>query len=276
MGNTTAQTQGHLCTHTVAEVDAAKQPGHWLLASLGKRVLRPGGLELTRILISRLRPTRADDIVEFAPGLGVTARMTLACGPASYTGIERETAVAAKLQQQLGAAGVRIVNASADHTGLEDECASLVYGEAMLSMQTPEQKRRILAEAFRILKPGGRYGIHELALLPDSIDIAVRKTIEREMSMNIHVGVRPATFSEWRELMEETGFKVTWQTTVPMHLLEPKRVLADEGLGGVLRIAFNLLRRPKARQRVLSMRRMFRRYTSNLTAVAMVCEKPAQ
>lgn len=73
MGNTTAQTQGHLCTHTVAEVDAAKQPGHWLLASLGKRVLRPGGLELTRILISRLRPTRADDIVEFAPGLGVTA-----------------------------------------------------------------------------------------------------------------------------------------------------------------------------------------------------------
>ncbi len=275
MGNTTAQIQGHLCTHTAAEVDAAKQPGHWLLASLGKRVLRPGGQELTRMLISRLRPSSADDIVEFAPGLGVTARMTLAYGPASYTGVERESAVASKLQEQLGAAGVRIVNASADHTGLEDACASLVYGEAMLSMQTPEQKRRILAEAFRILKPGGRYGIHELALLPDSIDIAVRKSIEREMSMNIHVGVRPPP---------SANGKNSWKRPLQSHMEDEStdasaRAEASTGrrrLGGILRIAFNLLRRPKARQRVLSMRRMFRRYASNLTAVAMVCEKPAQ
>ena len=29
-------------------ISTDKLPGHWVLASAGKRVLRPGGLELTR------------------------------------------------------------------------------------------------------------------------------------------------------------------------------------------------------------------------------------
>ena len=43
--------------------------GHWVLAKLGKRVLRPGGLELTRWMVSQLAIQPTDDIVEFAPGL---------------------------------------------------------------------------------------------------------------------------------------------------------------------------------------------------------------
>ena len=55
------------------EPPAEKMPGHWLLAKMGKRVLRPGGLELTRRLLSELAVTAVDDVVEFAPGLGITA-----------------------------------------------------------------------------------------------------------------------------------------------------------------------------------------------------------
>lgn len=262
--------------HPAAHTDAAKQPGHWLLASLGKRVLRPGGLELTRQLIEHLAAGGSDDVVEFAPGLGATARLTLSRRPRSYVGVERDQAVARQLQTELGGSNARVVSASAESTRLAASSASIVYGEAMLSMQTPEQKCRILAEAYRLLKPGGRYGIHELALLPDDIDDASRKAIEREMSMNIHVGVRPATLAEWRHLLGHAGFRIEWQTLAPMHLLEPKRVLDDEGIAGVLRIAFNLLRRPAARCRVLSMRRMFRRHATHLSAVAIVCVKPVQ
>lgn len=257
--------------HPAGYTDAAKQPGHWLLASLGKRVLRPGGLELTRQLIEHLAAGAADDIVEFAPGLGGTARMTLAKRPRSYVGIERDPAVARQLQTELGSPNARIISGSAESTQLPSGSASIVYGEAMLSMQTPEQKCRILAEAFRLLKPGGRYGIHELALLPDRIEETTRKAIEREMSMNIHVGVRPATLAEWQHLLGQAGFRIEWQNLAPMHLLEPKRMLGDEGIAGVLRIIFNLLRRPAARCRVLSMRRMFRKHASHLSAVAIVC-----
>ncbi len=37
------------------DLDASTMPGHWLLARLGKRVLRPGGLELTRHLVESLK-----------------------------------------------------------------------------------------------------------------------------------------------------------------------------------------------------------------------------
>jgi len=276
MRHTEAQTQPHTGLHFTGELDADRQPGHWLLASLGKRVLRPGGLELSRQLVAHLRPGAGDDVVEFAPGLGVTARMTLAARPHSYVGVERDVIAARRLAPALAGANARIVQASAESTELDAGSATVVYGEAMLSMQTPEQKRRILAEAFRLLKPGGRYGIHELALLPDEIDDVSRKAIEREMSMNIHVGVRPVTRSEWMRILEETGFRIEWQTTAPMHLLEPARILRDEGVGGVLRIAGNVLRKPAARRRLCSMRRMFRRYASHLMAVAIVCVKPVE
>ncbi|PRC44304.1 SAM-dependent methyltransferase, partial [Mycobacterium sp. ITM-2017-0098] len=36
----------------LAERSDADLPGHWLLARLGKRVLRPGGLELTTRLLA--------------------------------------------------------------------------------------------------------------------------------------------------------------------------------------------------------------------------------
>ena len=50
-----------------------KLQGHWVLARAGKRVLRPGGLELTRQMLSALAIGQRDRVVEFAPGLGVTA-----------------------------------------------------------------------------------------------------------------------------------------------------------------------------------------------------------
>ena len=51
--------------------------GHWLLARLGKRVLRPGGIGLTRTLLSDAEVTDAD-VLELAPGFGRTATEILA------------------------------------------------------------------------------------------------------------------------------------------------------------------------------------------------------
>jgi hypothetical protein len=77
-----------------AELTASKMPGHWLLARLGKSVLRPGGLNLTRRMLESLAIQPSDAVVEFAPGLGVTARMTLDLHPAAYTAIEDDEAAA--------------------------------------------------------------------------------------------------------------------------------------------------------------------------------------
>jgi hypothetical protein len=59
------------------ELKAEKMPGHWLLARWGKRVLRPGGRQLTNRMIEALNIRLSDEVIEFAPGVGATARLTL-------------------------------------------------------------------------------------------------------------------------------------------------------------------------------------------------------
>ena len=51
-------------------LDVSKMPIFMLLARLGKRTLRPGGMELTRQMLELLDVQRSDEVVEFAPGLG--------------------------------------------------------------------------------------------------------------------------------------------------------------------------------------------------------------
>jgi SAM-dependent methyltransferase len=242
---------------------------------MGKRVLRPGGLELTHRLLAQLAIGSDDYVVEFAPGLGVTARLTLTRSPKSYTAIEHNQDAAAIVARYLTAPHQRCIQGTAEETGLPDKSASVVYGEAMLSMQAASTKGRIIAEAARLLKPGGRYGIHELCLAPDDVDLATRDAIQRGLSDEIHVGVRPLTAREWRDLLESAGLTIVAQHTAPMHLLEPLRLVRDEGLFGAIRFAWNVAWNSPARRRVLAMRRIFRRYRHHLAAIAIVAERRA-
>jgi hypothetical protein len=146
----------------------------------------------------------------------------------------------------------------------------------MLTMQTAAQRAAIVREAFRILAPGGRYGIHELGLAADDLDEEVKRRVQEDLSSAIRVGARPLTMSEWRAVLEAEGFEIESGATAPMHLLEPARLVRDEGLGGTLRIAFNALRDPVARRRVLGMRRAFRKWAEALSAVTLIARKPRE
>ena len=247
-----------------------KMPGHWVLARLGKRVLRPGGMELTRRMLKMINVQRGDDVVEFAPGMGITARLTIESSPASYTAIERDEAAAKIVSAYLQGERQHCVVGSASDSGLPDECATVVYGEAMLTMQTEEMKRQIVREAYRLLKSGGRYGIHEMCLTSDHLDEASKRKTERELTGVVHHGVRPLTVSEWRSLLESEGFEVQSLELAPMSLLEPGRLIRDEGLLGAMRFVMNLLRDSEARRRVLEMRSVFRRNRKQLGAVAVI------
>lgn len=252
-----------------------RMQGHWLLAKMGKKVLRPGGWELTETLVNRLRIGTEDHVVEFGPGVGKTAELMLRKHPASYTGVDPNDEVEASLKQVLAQyPQARKIAANAKETGLKDSCATVVIGEAMLTMQSRSEKLAIAKEAFRLLKPGGRYAIHELAFIPDSCPEAVQSEVGKALSLAIKVGARPLTVRDWAALLEEAGFKVEMTTTRPMALLEPKRMISDEGLGGFLKFVFNVIRNPAARQRILNMRKTFKTYRTNLAAVGAVAVKP--
>lgn len=96
--------------------------GHWLLARLGKRVLRPGGVELTRTLLAHAQLAGAD-VVELAPGLGRTVTEIVARGPRSYVGAEGDPDAANVVRgvlRDLGADNAAVRVADAADTGLPD------------------------------------------------------------------------------------------------------------------------------------------------------------
>ena len=255
------------------ELKAEKMPGHWLLARLGKRVLRPGGRQMTTRMIEALNIQPGDEVIEFAPGLGETARLTLQLKPASYTAVERDKDAAALVEKFLTGPEQRCVVGFAENTGLPDATATVVYGEAMLSMQPPQHKLQIVREAYRLLKQGGRYGIHELCLMPDDLDENTKREIQNDLAAAIHHGTRPLTGAEWQGLLESEGFSVQAQVQAPMHLLEPRRIMQDEGVFGALRFAFNLLCNREARRRVLAMRRVFSKHRNHLAAIMLIALK---
>ena len=252
------------------ELDTTKMPGHWLLARLGKRVLRPGGRELTRQMLDGLDIQSSDDVVEFAPGLGFTAQLTLNQKPASYTAVERDETAAGVVRRYLTKNNQTCLIGRAEETGLPDATASVVYGEAMLTMQTPSKKQQIVQEASRLIKPMGRYGIHELCLVPEDLDENTKQEIQKALTDAIHVGARPLTVSEWQTLLEAEGFIIQAEATTPMHLLEPNRLIQDEGLWGTFRFVRNVLRNKEARHRVKTMRQVFQKYEEHLAAIMLV------
>lgn len=256
--------------------DPAHLQGHWLLARIGKHVLRPGGKKLTERMLANA-DIAGKDVVEFAPGLGLTTRAILERDPKSYRGVDRDPQVVdiiSKLTSEKATIPASCVQRDAADTGLESNSADVVIGEAMLTMQTERGKQAIIGEAFRLLRAGGTYSIHELGLQPDNLDESVKDEVRKALARSIKVNARPLTEQEWRELLEAEGFEVLWRGKEPMALLDMKRNIADEGIGGVLRILRNVLGNKDIRARVFNMKHTFDKYSNELTGIAFVVRKP--
>ena len=253
--------------------DFEKAQGHWILAKMGKKVLRPGGRELTTKLIQGLNINPKDDIAEFAPGLGFTANLTLQNHPHSYTGIDADENAVQRLQQKIKGTNVRFKLGNAANSELPDGQLDKVYGEAMLTMHADHRKSEIIREAHRILKKGGLYAIHELGLTPEELSDEKKSEIQRELAVAIKVNARPLTVHEWKALLEKEGFKIKSTMTNPMHLLKTKRIIADEGIFRFLKISYNIMTTPAARKRILEMASTFKKHQCHMNAVAIIAEK---
>ncbi len=228
--------------------------GHWLLARLGKKVLRPGGVEMTNKMLTSLDIGSRDDVVEVAPGLGSTTRLVLEKNPASYRGVDRDPVAAERVADLITGPNRSVSTGSASETGLPDASADVAFGEAYLTMQPASQKERIIAELHRIVRPGGRIGLHEVSF-KDGVSNSERDRIVEELRSSIKVHVSPLGEREWRQLLEAAGFRIESSAVTPLHLLEPKRLIADEGFFGALRFISRVLANSDSRKRVVAMRK---------------------
>ena len=249
-------------------VEVEALPRHWLLASLGKTVLHPGGPELTERILNQLRARRPGNIFEIAPGLGVTAQLTLERQPYGYTAVKWDDGTAPDESRSRTRPRLRHTSPSVENVGLPNRSFTIVYKEAILTMRTQQMKFKILCESNRILQPGGWFGVHELCIAPSASE-QIRCDIERRLAIELGAGIRPLMSTEWRSLFGRAGFQVLWEGRAPMQVSESPRMVTGTRLGGAFRLLCNVFRDDHSS----SVRAVLCSYRDYLEAVAFVCRK---
>ncbi len=234
--------------------DLTTAPSHVVLAAAGKTVLRPGGRVATEQLLQWANFQPGETVLELASGLGNSAIALAKRYGVQVVGIEKDPD------------RVAIAQASARSTGLEQQvqfiqgnifqleaiAASFDYvlAEAILTMQSPPGKAKILTGVRDRLNPGGKFLSHEL-LARDHLD-----SLHQALAEVTRVNATPLSDQDWITTFQQAGLTVTQYQTGTMTLLDPAQILRDEGIIHTLQMGWNILTRPVLRDRILQMRRV--------------------
>jgi len=103
-------------------------------------------------------------------------------------------------QRKAGATNVEFLRGEIENIPLPDNSVDVIISNCVINLSA--DKRRVLAEAFRVLKPGGRFAVS---------DIVRRKELPRSITRNVELWagcVAGALLdSEYRELLAAAGFE---------------------------------------------------------------------
>ena len=226
--------------------------------ALGWRGPRPGGPEMTEVLLEGVGFGPEDRVVEIFPGFGETARQIARERPRSYTGVCPDPAAADRLARRLRrdpdvltlltrmeTAGhyAGTVSGTATACPLPDESANVVVGEFLLTPMTTRDKAAALTEVTRLLPAGGRVGLHEICVAPEvpwgEAPAARRRVVElrNELAEPGRGAIHPLTEAGWRSTIDEAGLLVVGTRLgplVPPRLSDILAALGPTGLPGFL------------------------------------------
>ena len=127
-------------------------------------------------------------------------------------------------QRKAGVENVEFLKGEIEHIPLPDASVDVIISNCVINLSA--DKRRVLAEAFRVLKPGGRFAVS---------DVVVRGELPAEVRRSVEawVGCVAGALeeSEFRRLLVEQGFTdVDIEPTRVYRLEDAKAFLADAGL----------------------------------------------
>ncbi|MEU7690757.1 arsenite methyltransferase [Microbispora hainanensis] len=100
---------------------------------------------------------------------------------------------------EAGAANVEFLHGHIEDVPLPDDSVDVVISNCVINLSA--DKPRVLAEAFRVLRPGGRLGVSDV-IADDGLDPAQRAEAERLVGCTVGT----LTESEYRALLAKAGF----------------------------------------------------------------------
>ncbi len=248
-------------------LDLTTAPSHVVLAAAGKTVLRPGGRAATEQLFQWANFKPGETVLELATGLGNSAIALAKCYDVQVVGIEKDAERVAIAQAKARSAGLehQVQFVQGNIFQLETIAASFDYvlAEAILTMQSPAGKAKILTGVYDRLKVGGKFLSHEL-LARDHLE-----ALHQDLVQATRVNATPLTERDWISTFNQAGLAITQQQTGAMRLLDPVQVLKDEGVIHTARIVWNVFTQPVIRDRILIMKRVFTQHQQDLGYIAL-------
>jgi predicted O-methyltransferase YrrM len=246
-------------------------PGHEVLATAGKTVLRPGGQQATQQLFRWANFQPSNTVLELASGLGTSAIALAKHYSVQVVGVERDPRRVAIANQRIQASGladqVQILQGNIFELHTLTEQFDYVLAEAILTMQSPPGKAKILAGICDRLKPGGKFLSHELLVQDHEAEI------HHALAAAIRANATPLSLEHWIDTCEQARLHLQRHQAGPMRLLYPPALLQDEDIVNTLKIAWNILTQPKLRSRILAMQKVFQTYRKDLNYLIFTATK---
>lgn len=247
-------------TQTIKDIQ--KAPGHQILAAAGKKYLRPGGRTATEQLLKWANFQPQETVLELAASFGYSAITLAQRYGVKVVGVEKNSDSVQKARENVRAAGlenqIEIIEGDIFHLERVPGQFDYVLAEAILSMQSAPAKAKILQGINQKLKPGGKFLSHEL------LAQAKEEQIHKDLARAIRTNTTPVSEEGWLGLCETADLPVQQHQIGEMGLLNPQRMIVDEGLWDTVKIAWNVFTKPPIRQRVLQMRAVFQQYRHEL------------
>ncbi len=243
-------------------LNLATATGHQVMAAAGKKILRPGGKAATEQLFQWAEFKPGDTVLELAASFGHSAIALAKRYGVKVVGVEKNPESVARARANIRAAGleeqVMVMEGDVFHLEQIPQQFDYVLAEAILTMQSIPGKISILQGIHDRLKPGGQFLSHEL-LANDRED-----EIHWALATAIRANSTPLSEANWVKTFDIAELQVLHQQTGTMGLLNPTRIIQDEGLPDAMKFFWNVFTQPMVRDRLLTIRRVFKQYDREL------------
>ena len=134
-------------------------------------------------------------------------------------------ALARENQAKSGVTNVEFLKGEIENIPLPDNSVDVIISNCVINLSA--DKDRVLAEAFRVLKPGGRFAVSDVVVRGDDVPAAVRR------SMELWIGCVAGALEEgsYRDKLAQAGFEdVEVEPTRIYSADDARQFLAEAGL----------------------------------------------